>query len=45
MTRRCWNWSGSFILGEEFLALLIEYVDGPKKPEAYFHGMNKVRMN
>ena len=28
-----------------FPVLVIEYIDGPKKHEAYFHRMNKVRMN
>ncbi len=31
--------------GEEFLVLVIEYVDGPQKQEAHFHRMNKVRLN
>ena len=34
-----------FEFGEEFLVLVIEYIDGPEKQEAYFHRMNKVRMN
>jgi hypothetical protein len=34
-----------FELGEEFLVLVIEYVDGPKSQNAYFHRMSKVRMN
>ena len=34
-----------FELREEFLVLVIQYVGGPEKQEAYFHRMNKVRMN
>ena len=34
-----------FEFGEDFLVLVIEYVDGPEKQEAHFHRMNKVRMN
>jgi len=34
-----------FEFGEEFLVLVIEYVDGPKSQNAYFHRMSKVRMN
>ena len=34
-----------FEFGEEFLVLVIEYVGGPEKQEAYFHRMSKVRMN
>jgi hypothetical protein len=34
-----------FEFGEEFLVLVIEYVRGPEKQEAYFHRMSKVRMN
>ncbi len=34
-----------FDLGEEFLVLVIEYVGGPEKQEAYFHRMSKVRLN
>jgi hypothetical protein len=35
----------AFEFGEEFLVLVIEYIDGPEKQEAYFHRMNNVRMN
>ncbi len=34
-----------FEFGEEFLVLMIEFVGGPEKREAYFHRMSKVRMN
>jgi hypothetical protein len=34
-----------FEFGEEFIVLVIEHVGGPEKQEAYFHRMNKVRMN
>ncbi len=34
-----------FEFGEEFLVLIIEFVVGPEKQEAYFHRMSKVRMN
>jgi hypothetical protein len=34
-----------FEFGEEFLVLVIEYVGGPSSQNAYFHRMNKVRMN
>jgi hypothetical protein len=34
-----------FEFGEEFLVLVIEYVNGPENQEAYFHRMFKVRMN
>ena len=34
-----------FEFGEEFLVLIIEYVDGPEKQEAHFHRMSRVRMN
>jgi hypothetical protein len=34
-----------FEFGEEFLVLVIEYMDGPEKQEAYFHRASKVRMN
>ncbi len=30
---------------EEFLVLVIEYVDGPKKQAAHFHRMNRTRLN
>jgi hypothetical protein len=29
----------------EFLVLVIEYVDGPRKQKAHFHRMSKVQMN
>lgn len=35
----------NFEFGEEFLALVIEYVGGPERQEAYFHRMSKVRIN
>jgi hypothetical protein len=35
----------NFDFGKEFLVLVIEHVDGPKKQEAHFHRMNKVGMN
>jgi hypothetical protein len=31
--------------GEEFLVLVIQHVDGPKKQVAHFHRMHKARMN
>jgi hypothetical protein len=34
-----------FEFGEEFLVLVIVYVDGPEKQEAYFHRMSRVKMN
>ena len=34
-----------FEFGEEFLFLVIEYVNGPKSQNAYFHRMNRVKMN
>jgi hypothetical protein len=34
-----------FEFGEEFLVLVVEYVDGPKSQKAYFHRMSKVGMN
>jgi hypothetical protein len=34
-----------FEFGKEFLALVIEYVEGSEEQEAYFHRMSKVRMN
>jgi len=34
-----------FEFGEEFLVLVIEYLDGPSSQNAFFHRMSKVRMN
>ena len=34
-----------FEFGEEFLVLIIEYIDGPKSQNAHFHRMNRVRLN
>jgi hypothetical protein len=34
-----------FEIGEEFLALVIEYVDGPENQEAHFHRVNKAGLN
>ena len=45
MIRGCWNRCGTFDFGEEFLVLVIEHVDGPKKQEVHFHRMNEIRLN
>jgi hypothetical protein len=34
-----------FEFGEDFLVLVIEFVDGPRSQNAYFHRMNKTMMN
>ena len=31
--------------GEDFLVLVIEYVDGPKTQQAHFHRISKAKMN
>lgn len=31
--------------GEDFLVLVIEYVDGPEKQKAHFHRISKAKLN
>ena len=35
----------NFDFGEEFLVLVIRFVDGPENEEAYFDRLNRVRSN
>ena len=35
----------NFDFGEEFLVLVIRFVDGPENEEAYCHRLNRVRSN
>ncbi len=32
-------------IGEDFLVLVIEYVDGPEKQKAHFHRISKAKLN
>jgi hypothetical protein len=41
MLERVWD----FEFGEGFLVLMVEYVGGPERDEAYFQRMSKVRLN
>jgi len=34
-----------FEFGEEFLVLVIEFVNGQENQEAYFHRLSKVKLN